>query len=484
MGRSRGARLATGVAVVVLVATVAGCRETWRSELVTGNEAGTDSGNDQSPWGTISEDGTKVAFATLADDLGPTDTNGTADVYVRDLATGGNTLVSVDATGTDSGNDWSGSPVLSHDGTKVAFVSYADDLGPSDTNLVDDVYVRDLVAGTTTLVSVDAPGWGAGAVGGVDALFGPDDTQVLFRGPASQLFRRDLLAGITTLVSAPAPGTPPDAGSSYEATWSPDGTRVAFTSSAALVALDTNDRTDVYVRDLLAGTTTLASVNATGTNGGNDQSSDPVFHPGGTAVAFMSQGTDFGPPDPAAGTEILLRDLVAGTTTLVTAQPSGIGANGQSSLAAFSPDGTRIAFQASAASFGPVDTNGTFDTYVRDLTTGVTTLVSANEAGTGSGNRASGGAMWNEAGTKVVFASFASDLGPTDGNTQKDVYVRDLGLGVTSLVSATPGGEAIGGTEPLAYVGGRVLYSTRSGALGPNDTNGEPDLYLATVDPS
>jgi Tol biopolymer transport system component len=72
-------------------------------------------------------------------------------VFVRDLVSGTTTLVST--TGTASGNSDSSNPVLSADGRYVAFTSDASNLVANDSNGTIDVFVRDLVNGTTTLVS-------------------------------------------------------------------------------------------------------------------------------------------------------------------------------------------------------------------------------------------------------------------------------------------------------------------------------------------
>src|SRR5207249_7637349 len=80
-------------------------------------------------------------------------TNGKFDIFVHDMVANTTTLVSVNSSGTGTGNDTSQYPVISDDGRYVAFESYASNLGPVDSNNTVDVYVRDLVAGTTRVVS-------------------------------------------------------------------------------------------------------------------------------------------------------------------------------------------------------------------------------------------------------------------------------------------------------------------------------------------
>jgi Ca2+-binding RTX toxin-like protein len=104
-----------------------------------------------------------VAFTSKADDLVATDTNCEEDVFVRDLQSGTTTLASVNKDGIDSGSDSSSNPVISADGRFVAFVSSADDLVATDTNDKKDVFVRDLQSGNTTLVSVNKYGTDSGS---------------------------------------------------------------------------------------------------------------------------------------------------------------------------------------------------------------------------------------------------------------------------------------------------------------------------------
>ena len=92
----------------------------------------------------LSPDGTRIAFDSRAGDLGPRDTNAGDDVDVRDLATDTTTLVSANAAGDDSGNGDSGLPSFSPDGQRIAFRSLASDLGPTDGNGTFDVYVATL----------------------------------------------------------------------------------------------------------------------------------------------------------------------------------------------------------------------------------------------------------------------------------------------------------------------------------------------------
>ena len=108
---------------------------------------------------------------------------------------------------------------------------------------------------------------------------------------ASDVFVRDLLNGTTARVSIGAGGVQGN-GSSTEASISDDGRYVAFTSTATnLVGSDTNNVSDVFVRDRTNNTTTRVSVDFGGAQA-NGQSSQPSIGGDGTWVAFTSSATN------------------------------------------------------------------------------------------------------------------------------------------------------------------------------------------------
>jgi Tol biopolymer transport system component len=135
--------------------------------------------DDQSYQPVLSADGTKVAFESYADNLVPGDTNGAPDIFVKDLTTGAITLVSTNASGVQ-GDSWSYQPVFSPDGTKLAFSSASDNLVPGDTNQAWDVFVKDLTTGAVTRVSTSASRAQADGFQSSNPIFSPDGTKVAF----------------------------------------------------------------------------------------------------------------------------------------------------------------------------------------------------------------------------------------------------------------------------------------------------------------
>ena len=158
-----------------------------------------------------------------------------------------------------------------------------------------------------------------------------------------------------TLVSTTPQGTTGDALSAAYAI-TPDGRYVLFSSSATDLLPGINDgQYNVYVRDVVAGTTTLVNVNSTGTGSSAQAAYDPVITPDGRCVAFMSYARDLVAGDTSYGAELYRRDLVTGTTVLVS---TGQGSGGlypylATSGPQISDDGRYVAFQSASLTATP-----------------------------------------------------------------------------------------------------------------------------------
>jgi len=210
---------------------------------------------------SISADGADVAFTSHATNLVPGDTNGCDDVFLRNLA-GTIQRVSVDSTGVEA-NGASGAPALcfTFNRHRIAFQSLADNLVPGDTNGVSDVFLRELANDTTSRLSLDPLGVeGDGA--SLTPSFSPDCRYVAFESQAANLvagdtnlvsdaFVRDLELATTTRVSLATSGEQGNQDSRVAAI--SEGSRfVAFVSlSSNLVANDTNNVADVFLRDFV-----------------------------------------------------------------------------------------------------------------------------------------------------------------------------------------------------------------------------------------
>ncbi|MFG1222317.1 TolB family protein [Xanthobacter wiegelii] len=440
---------------------------------VAGGQANSDS------YGPVfSSDGTKVVFYSYASNLVPGDGNGAGDIFVKDLTTGVITRISTDASGAQA-NGSSYRPVFSPDGTKVAFYSYGSNLVPGDTNGANDIFVKDLTTRVITLVSTD----GTDAQGNSSSygpVFSPDGTKVAFYSLASNLvpndtngaidiFVKDLLSGETIRIATNATGAQGN-DYSYQAVFSPDGTKVAFYSYASnLVAGDTNNNADIFIKDLNSGAVTLVSTDAAAIQG-NSSSYTPVFSPDGTKVAFTSVATNLVPGDTNGIVDVFVKDLTTGMVTLVTADATGVQADSDSYSPQFSPDGTKLAFYSYATNLVPGDTNNTPDVFVKDLTTGIVTRLSTDAAGA-QGNGYSDSPVFSPDGNKVVFNSGAPNLVPDDTNYTTDIFVKDLSVAKATLTdaaakSALTGAGKIFFADADAGDSHTVSIAPQAGALG------------------
>jgi Tol biopolymer transport system component len=295
-------------------------------------------GNGDSWAPILTPDGRYVAFASTADNL--VTVNGTnslpnylsqkQNVFLRDRSNGFTTLVSVNLAGTGGGDGDSLPTAISGDGHYVLFESLADNLVPGDTNGWADVFLRDVWSNRTVLISVSTNG---GAGNGV----------------------------------------------SRESTLTPDGRYVAFTSAASnLVALDTNGLPDVFVRDWQNGITTLASVGALPASADNLIGSEsPELSDDGRYVVFYSTATNLVAGVTNSG-EIYIRDLVAGTTTWASAGAHEfLGATTVSFNHALSTNGNFVAYEACT---NPPIASGVYQGIVLRFsrTSGLTDIVSTN----------------------------------------------------------------------------------------------------------
>jgi Tol biopolymer transport system component len=142
----------------------------------------------------ISADGRYVAFASKAKNIGRSDKDDIEDVFVRDLKTNRTVLASrAQGKRGAAGNGDSSNPSVSADGRYVAFESYASNLGPADNSTLPDVFVRDLRSGRVFLASRGADGGPAANAPSADPAISGDGRYVAFDSRGSNLSPADTL---------------------------------------------------------------------------------------------------------------------------------------------------------------------------------------------------------------------------------------------------------------------------------------------------
>jgi Tol biopolymer transport system component len=466
-------RLEPGFALLAcaVLPGAAAAQSTVRASVATsGSEADFPSG---AP--SLSADGRYAAFESLATNLVPGDTNGVSDIFVRDLVLGTTTRVSVDPAGGEADGP-SLRPALSADGSCVAFHSRATNLVAGDTNNEWDVFVRELASGLTTRVSLDSAGLEAYAAS-QNAALSADGRFVAFESLArlvpndldtgSDVYLFDRASGTLLLVSA-GTGSPLQSGPASAPAISADGTRVAFESDADdLVPGDTNDRRDVFVFETPGGTTQRASVDSAGVQS-DGYSRVASLSADGLHVAFQSSATNLVAGDGNSAYDVFVHDLATGLTTRVSVDSAGLEASGYVERGALSADGRLVVFQSSFPYLVANDTNGASDVFVHDLATGVTARVSVSSPGS-EGDYLSVAGTLTPDGRRVAFVSLASTLVAGDFNDTYDVFVRDRALlgsefcfgdGTQGACPCGNSGAAGRGCENSAATGGALLFAT------------------------
>jgi Tol biopolymer transport system component len=402
---------------------------------------------------SISADGRWIAFESDAADLVPGDTNGFTDVFVRDLGLPTTVRASVSWSGVE-GDGPSGSPSISGDGRWVAFTSSATNLVPGDTNGVADVFVRDLLLHRTVRVSVSTAGlegdnpsarWSAESGPSIS----PDGRFVAFISAATTLVAGDTNGSfdvfwhdrdadgngvldepggiVTRRVSVDSAGVEGNADSGDYGLWiSARGRAVAFHSLATnLVPGDTNFVDDVFVHEPSTGRTTRVSVDSAGVQSNGTSwrctiSADPTLASDARWVTFSSVATNLTTIPTAPFYEIYVHDRVTKTTTLVSVNVAGGAASGNCKDSMVNADGRVILFETWAADVVAGDTNGVSDAFRLDRATGLIDRISL-----GIGAEANGISIWTRTsadGKDFAIQSTASNLVAGDNNGVLDVF--------------------------------------------------------------
>jgi hypothetical protein len=300
---------------------------------------------------SISRSGQLVATVKAEQRIPGQSSSVVMDVRLYDVDTGTSRLVSYNTSGNPAMWD-SQEPSVSANADLVAFRSYSPDLVAGDTNRASDIFVRDMNSGVLTRASVNAQGQEAGGL--------------------------------------------------YPFSWAPriaaNGRFVAFVSYADnLVPNDVGYIDDVFVKDLETGF--IERVNVSSTGAAADR---PTFSPGsasrdgkddldnidrvsisadGRYVAYHSDATTLVDGDTNGVKDVFVHDRQTHQTQRVSVTTAGVQGAQLSRDPELSADGSTVVFLSRAA-LVPADTNGRWDTYARDLSTGVTSIVSTTENGT------------------------------------------------------------------------------------------------------
>jgi Tol biopolymer transport system component len=483
----------------------------------------------------LAADGRHLAFLSHANNLVTNDDSGEwLDLFVHDLLTGQTELASAGLTGSGGRDEGITHFSISSNGQFIAFSSRAGNLVPGDINGDSDVFVRDLASGITRLVSVDRFGNLAYSqtIGSAAPLSGyptitedgrwvyfasraPNLTTVTNPANAMNIFRRDLWSNTTELVSF---NTNPLSSANYGElkAVSRDGNVVAFTSGSGRWTAPT----EVHVRDMRSNQAIWAGAIASTFDPSDHRcqavqlSADGrflIFVPAwgqvsvlcryevasGAASIIATNVSEMPGPQISAdgrfvvfedGTNIYRWDASNGLTQPVSVNMSGyLPPSGVSSNPRLTPDGERVVFVSNAPDMATNATNGAWQILARDMTTGVTRLLSVSTNG-GPSTGVDSGTAFAVAGdfSRVAFSTAADNLVAADRNRSADVFVRELVSETTTLVSSahparpqlSGSGNAAIGLNCLSDDGRYLAFTSDDPNLVPGDTNGIADVFI------
>lgn len=408
----------------------------------------------------IDPTGEKVFFSTR-ERLAAADKDTATDIYVRDLESNTTTLVSAGSAScaaSDCGNgDVEAGAVdggVTDGGNEVFFIS-SEKLTTQDGDESGDVYLRDLEAGTTTLVSAGGSPCSGTCGSGPKAAF--------FQGASA------------------------------------DGSKVIFTTAESLVSADVDTEADLYERNLTSGETKFVSTPGAGSEAcpaaHNCEPSNSGISADGSHVFFeTNERVTAGDGDDAQD----VYDWSGGIASLVSTGPSGGDGTANALFEGSSSDGSEVFF-ATAESLLAADIDSVQDIYVRRDGSS-TELVSAGDPSCSGppancGNGSSPALLqWIAADGSIAVLSTAEPLTAEDDDAKADVYSRALPGGPTSLVSrpgptctdpecgdgnhnASFSGASADGSH-IFFVTAEALAPPASGdSTGPGDRDERTDAY-------
>lgn len=373
----------------------------------------------------ISGDGSVVVFRSRAANLVPGDTNGVADIFVRNRNDGTTRRVSVSSSGGQANGD-SRACAISGNGRYVVFESTASNLVASDTNGGRDVFRHDLSTGATVKVSVNSAGTAGNMESFGDARPGvSEDGQVVVFSSVStnfvsgasgfQVYCRDFTAGTTTLVSRNAAGTPCGGGSGGISGDGRIATFIAWSTTAGV----TNGTQNVFTLDRATGQVARVTMGLSGAQP-NDGSYQPSLSQDGRYVLFVSTASNLITGDTSGSQNTFRYDRTTGT--LVRIDGNGTTTNGSSSM---SGDGRYVVYSCTNVPFSSPLFLPNSNVWVKDMTTGTFQQVSLTSAGAQPNGQST--TPWiSSNGRFVSFTSTANNLVPGDTNNSDPTNYSDL----------------------------------------------------------
>lgn len=401
---------------------------------------------------------------------------------------------------------------LSDDGRYVAFNSSATNV-PGDSDFGVDVYLKDTVTGSLSLVSVSKSGSNASSHSAVQAV-SSDGNWVLFLSGANDLgdfgpspvlnasvYLKNMSTGeVFDMVPEKTPMVANSGGN--DADMSSDARFVVFVSSESNVTGETISGTQAYLVDRQAGTTTMVSKDSSGKQLSYSYWSDPHVSNDGRYVIFQTK-TAASTLDLQTSNDIYVKDTQTGELRLVSVGLNGKAAGGEN--AQISGNGRYVTFVSTgqftdpAPGIDPINNQPIKAIYRADLQTGDIVMVSIRADGT-LPNRSSYSVTISDDGRYVLFKTDANSLDGVPGlnwqgnypnytGADPGVWLKDMVTGNLTPIDDNgnmgPLSSMIAASLTLSGDGTTVAFGQdgTTGAMPPlvpanADTNGKDDVFL------
>jgi hypothetical protein len=390
------------------------------------------------------------------------------------------------STGPGGGQLAAGSPATPNvDATgRYVFFTTTQPVVAADTNAANDVYRKDRLTGGVVRASLQGE---QGQIPAGSRICGVSTSGrfVVFQTTSAsadwsnQIWRRDLVGKTLVRVTEPGSGSA-GAAAAADCAVSDDGTRVAYQTSYPNVGCGDTGLDQVILRRFDTNTTSCLSL-STGGVVSNASNQLNAMSGTGDVVAFVSAATNLVSGDTNGTYDVFLRQISTNATTRITL-PGGVQSNGDSQSPSLSGTGRYVSFSSSATNLVPDDDNGTRDVFRLDRQTGTIERASVSTAGV-EGNDYSSSSTITPDGRYIAFESKATNLYPADANGATDIFRRDLELDRTDLASRRWNGVAAGNNaswhRPDISSDGRVVaFEATATDLVTGDTNGQRDAFV------
>lgn len=380
-------------------------------------------------------------------------------IYRLDTLTGERLAISVSTSGTANPGMF-GPPALSGDGQFVLFPSNETNLVnsvatyPKDTSnsVVWQLYVRDIAAGKTNLVTIDRSGTSASnertdydvyriSRNGEFVVFTTEATNLvggINHQEGYNVFLRNLKTNTTELISVSADGQSSGKNeSNIPFPWnrrndsaspnvSADGRYVVFQSMATnlVTGVSYTDSdfgvSNIFVRDLITKKTTLVSISPSGTQASNGYCSTYSLNAGrnisndGKHIVFYCRASNLTTTSLTGGSleNIYLRDLSSPNPVLISIGLGGAVPNGVSGMPVISADGNYIAFSSSATNLSNPGLNYLFGSNIFRWTRATNQLevVTTSASGTTGSNSRAEYPVMSDDGQVIAYSGNATNL--------------------------------------------------------------------------